>query len=110
MCSRRSLRRSEKKFVVDKHIFFMYYSLCREYDTQCASGSAVEHHLAKVGVAGSIPVSRSEGGVRIALQGWFGSFLMLKEIKNDFDDRRLQCLRFFVHLPQIGITEILRKR
>ena len=24
----------------------------------CASGSAVEHHLAKVGVAGSIPVSR----------------------------------------------------
>ena len=25
---------------------------------QCASGSAVEHHLAKVGVAGSIPVSR----------------------------------------------------
>ena len=99
-----------KKFVVDKHIFFMYYSLCREYGTQCASGSAVEHHLAKVGVAGSIPVSRSEGGVRIALQGWFGSFLMLKEIKNDFDDRRLQCLRFFVHLPQIGITEILRKR
>ncbi len=73
----------------------MYYSLCREYDTQCASGSAVEHHLAKVGVAGSIPVSRSEGGVRIALQGWFGSFLMLKEIKNDYDDRRLQCLRFF---------------
>ena len=58
------IRRSEKKFVVDKHIFFMYYSLCREYDTQCASGSAVEHHLAKVGVAGSIPVSRSEGGLR----------------------------------------------
>ena len=27
--------------------------------TKCASGSAVEHHLAKVGVAGSIPVSRS---------------------------------------------------
>ena len=27
-----------------------------------ASGSAVEHHLAKVGVAGSIPVSRSTGG------------------------------------------------
>ena len=99
-----------KKFVVDKQFFFMYYSLCREYDTQCASGSAVEHHLAKVGVAGSIPVSRSEGGVRIALQGWFGSFLMLKEIKNDFNDRRLQCLRFFVHLPQICITEILRKR
>ena len=53
----------------------MYYSLCREYGTQCASGSAVEHHLAKVGVAGSIPVSRSEGGVRIAFDGWFGSFL-----------------------------------
>ncbi len=26
---------------------------------KCASGSAVEHHLAKVGAAGSIPVSRS---------------------------------------------------
>ncbi len=25
----------------------------------CASGSVVEHHLAKVGAAGSIPVSRS---------------------------------------------------
>ncbi len=29
---------------------------------ECASGSAVEHHLAKVGVAGSIPVSRSREG------------------------------------------------
>ena len=29
----------------------------------CASGSAVEHNLAKVGVAGSIPVSRSEKAV-----------------------------------------------
>ncbi len=28
-------------------------------NNKCASGSAVEHHLAKVGVAGSIPVSRS---------------------------------------------------
>ena len=35
-------------------------SLVAESDRQCASGSAVEHHLAKVGVAGSIPVSRSE--------------------------------------------------
>ena len=29
------------------------------YKVQCASGSAVEHLLAKEGVAGSIPVSRS---------------------------------------------------
>ena len=29
----------------------------------CASGSAVEHLLAKEGVAGSIPVSRSEKAV-----------------------------------------------
>ncbi len=35
-------------------------ALVAESDRQCASGSAVEHHLAKVGVAGSIPVSRSE--------------------------------------------------
>ena len=79
MCSRRSLRRSEKKFVVDKHIFFMYYSLCREYDTQCASGSAVEHHLAKVGVAGSIPVSRSREGSGFARGGRFGAFFFCAE-------------------------------
>ena len=70
----------------------MYYSLCREYDTQCASGSAVEHHLAKVGVAGSIPVSRSEGGVRIAFDGWFGSFLLPKKIKKDFLIAGFKCL------------------
>ncbi len=69
------IRRSEKKFVVDKYIFFMYYSLCREYDTQCASGSAVEHHLAKVGVAGSIPVSRSgEGSLVTVSDGGWGLF------------------------------------
>ena len=37
-------------------------------------------------------------------------FLDIDGVLNDFDDRRLQCLRFFVHLPQICITEILRKR
>ena len=35
------------------------YFVVEESNSKCASGSAVEHHLAKVGVAGSIPVSRS---------------------------------------------------
>ena len=35
-----------------------YMSAQREH-IKCASGSVVEHHLAKVGAAGSSPVSRS---------------------------------------------------
>ncbi len=36
----------------------MYSIFCSEQSGTCASGSAVEHLLAKEGVAGSIPVSR----------------------------------------------------
>ena len=40
-----------------------FFAILIKYDADrcliCASGSAVEHNLAKVGVAGSIPVSRS---------------------------------------------------
>ena len=36
-----------------------YVLSLRERHKKCASGSAVEHLLAKEGVAGSIPVSRS---------------------------------------------------
>ena len=46
-------------------------------DTKCASGSGVEHHLAKVGAAGSNPVSRSPKKGNSALQG---SFLLYKEL------------------------------
>lgn len=35
--------------------------------TVCASGSVVEHHLAKVGAAGSNPVSRSLGGEKVLI-------------------------------------------
>ncbi len=45
---------------------------------KCASGSAVEHHLAKVGVAGSIPVSRSEKPNRLITGGSVFSFLLKK--------------------------------
>ena len=53
----------------------------------------MEHHLAKVGVAGSIPVSRSEGGSRIAIR-WFGAFLRIymKPRKNKkLTARKLAC-------------------
>ena len=42
------------KKIVDKMFLIRYYHTCA-----CASGSVVEHLLAKEGVAGSIPVSRS---------------------------------------------------
>ena len=54
------------KNYVDKHYFIWYHCQCSQRnafrqtaDDRCASGSAVEHLLAKEGVAGSIPVSRS---------------------------------------------------
>ena len=42
----------------------MYYNKVVNDLYVCASGSAVEHLLAKEGVAGSIPVSRSERDIR----------------------------------------------
>ena len=49
------------QFVVDKPKTIMYSNICsQEQHNTCASGSAVEHLLAKEGVAGSIPVSRSK--------------------------------------------------
>lgn len=47
------------KITVDKSGILMYSIFCSEQSGTCASGSAVEHLLAKEGVAGSIPVSRS---------------------------------------------------
>lgn len=47
------------KITVDKSGILMYSISCSEQSGTCASGSAVEHLLAKEGVAGSIPVSRS---------------------------------------------------
>ena len=47
------------KIAVDNRPFF-YYNILRQWISDiCASGSGVEHHLAKVGAAGSNPVSRS---------------------------------------------------
>ena len=48
-------------FFIDKAYALMYSMFLLRNTTEvnkCASGSAVEHHLAKVGAAGSIPVSR----------------------------------------------------
>ena len=50
-------------FFIDKAYALMYSMFLLRNTTEvnkCASGSAVEHHLAKVGAAGSIPVSRSQ--------------------------------------------------
>ncbi len=47
------------KKAVDRTEDGRYNINCCRHDNRCASGSAVEHNLAKVGVAGSIPVSRS---------------------------------------------------
>ena len=47
------------EIIVDKHAILLYSIFCSEKSGVCASGSAVEHLLAKEGVAGSIPVSRS---------------------------------------------------
>jgi hypothetical protein len=48
--------------------------------TICASGSAVEHHLAKVGVAGPIPVSRWREGPELpGFEGGPGLFLLKRE-------------------------------
>ena len=44
---------------VDKNYKCVYYYSCAYAQKKCASGSVVEHLLAKEGVAGSIPVSRS---------------------------------------------------
>ena len=41
--------------LVVQYVVLKVYVKC----TKCASGSVVEHHLAKVGAAGSNPVSRS---------------------------------------------------
>ena len=48
-----------KKVLTNRCKYSIIYLVVRKYDL-CASGSAVEHLLAKEGVAGSIPVSRSE--------------------------------------------------
>ena len=59
-----------KKFkkTVDKKGAFVYIIICKVQRAlnkikikKCASGSGVEYNLAKVGVAGSNPVSRSAG-------------------------------------------------
>ncbi len=47
------------EITVDKQEILLYSIFCSEQSDVCASGSAVEHLLAKEGVAGSIPVSRS---------------------------------------------------
>ena len=49
-------------FSVDTISGLLYYIRVVKRNDARASGSAVEHHLAKVGVAGSIPVSRSREG------------------------------------------------
>ena len=52
--------------MLDTFNFCVYYITCvrekpnEQHNIICASGSVVEHLLAKEGVAGSIPVSRSQ--------------------------------------------------
>ncbi len=48
-----------KKHGLTKALSYSKLSLVLSGQVKCASGSAVEHLLAKEGVAGSIPVSRS---------------------------------------------------
>ena len=68
----------------------VYYSLSV---TTCASGSAVEHLLAKEGVAGSIPVSRSSHVKRHPL--WMP--FLHEKTRDDFEksDSRVRFARFY---------------
>ena len=49
-------------------------------NTKCASGSAVEHLLAKEGVAGSIPVSRFFYFIRNLEKIWVSYFFAFAKI------------------------------
>ena len=50
------LEKSKKQLTKQK--FYSIINKCSARAQKCASGSVVEHHLAKVGAAGSSPVSR----------------------------------------------------
>ena len=51
------MRKNCKKMLTDLSDYVNIFLACDAH-VQCASGSVVEHLLAKEGVAGSIPVSR----------------------------------------------------
>ena len=90
------------KIAVDNRPFF-YYNILRQWISDiCASGSGVEHHLAKVGAAGSNPVSRS----------FYLSILnFCKKIRKQRNPGHPETPLFFCHkLPRILQHEILRRR
>ena len=51
------MRKNCKKMLTELSDYVNIFLVCDAH-VQCASGSVVEHLLAKEGVAGSIPVSR----------------------------------------------------
>ena len=71
--------------MLDTFNFCVYYITCvrekpnEQHNIICASGSVVEHLLAKEGVAGSIPVSRSVRQQKGLPNG--KSFFVIREVR-----------------------------
>ena len=72
------MRKNCKKMLTELSDYVNIFLACDAH-VQCASGSVVEHLLAKEGVAGSIPVSRSVRQQKGLPNG--KSFFVIREVR-----------------------------